>query len=157
MKSSLYVETSVISYLTARLATNTEIAGRQVATQRFWEARNQFDLYISPLVEVECSQGDPWAVQQRQNLIKELALLTPQEEIISLADTLIARQAVPAKAAQDAVHIAYAAWYGVEIIVSWNFRHIASVWARRRIEAVLRDLEYSNLVIATPEELLESP
>jgi hypothetical protein len=140
MKSSLYVETSVISYLTARLATNTEIAGRQVATQRFWEARNQFDLYISPLVEAECSQGDPWAVQQRQNLIKELALLTPQEEIISLADTLIARQAVPAKAAQDAVQIAYAAWYGVEIIVSWNFRHIASVWARRRIEAVLRDL-----------------
>lgn len=81
MKPSLYVETSVISYLTARLANNTEIAGRQVATQRIWESREQFDLYISPLVEVECSQGDPSAVQYRQNLIKDLALLTPKKRL----------------------------------------------------------------------------
>lgn len=139
------------------MANNTEIAGRQAATQRFWESREQFDLYIFPLVEAECSQGDPSAVQYRQNLIKDLALPTPQEEIIALADSLIPQQAVPAKAAQDAVHIAYAAWYRLEIIVSWNFRHIASVWARRRIEVVLRELGYCDLVITTSEELLDSP
>jgi hypothetical protein len=50
-------------------------------------------------------------------------------------------------------------WYcgqpQIEVIASWNFRHIASVWARSRIEAALQELGYGACHIATPDELTE--
>lgn len=125
------------------------------ATQRFWDSRQQFELYVSPAVLAEAGVGDTAAVALRTALLAELPLLDPQPEIARLATHLLQRQALPEKAAQDAVHIAYAAWYGLDAIVSWNFRHIASAWARQKIERALRELGYPDLVIATPEELTQ--
>jgi len=75
-----------------------------------------------------------------------LPLLEPRPEVAALAKLLLDGRVFPEKAAQDAVHIAYAAWYRLDAIVSWNFRHIASAWARQRIEHALRELGYPELV-----------
>jgi len=153
VKPRIYVETSVISYLAARPAQSAEVAGRQAATSRFWEARHQFELYVSPAVVEEARGGDEQAMVLRMTLLDELPLLEPRPEVAALAKLLLDGSVFPEKAAQDAVHIAYAAWYRLDAIVSWNFRHIASAWARQRIEHALRELGYPELVIATPEEI----
>ena len=66
MKPKVYIETSVISYLTARASRDVVVAGRQAITQDWWEERRErFDVFISELVEEEMAQGDPVAVALR--------------------------------------------------------------------------------------------
>jgi hypothetical protein len=79
------------------------------------------------------------------------------EEASYLAQLLIARRALPAKALADAAHIAVAASHQVQVVASFNFRHLASVFARAKIEATLRQLGYEPPLIATPEEVLGAP
>lgn len=131
------------------------MAGRQASTSRFWDARKEYDLYVSPTVLDEAQVGDQQAVALRVEILNEIPLLEPNAGVALLANALLNDRALPSKAGQDAMHIAYAAWYRLDAIVSWNFRHIASAWARHRIESALRNLGYSELIIATPDELTE--
>jgi hypothetical protein len=63
MKSKVYIETSVISYLTARPSRDILVAANQQVTQEWWQnRREQFDLFVSQLVEQEISSGDKDAV-----------------------------------------------------------------------------------------------
>lgn len=62
MSRKVYIETSVISYLTAKPSRNVIEAGHQQSTYLFWDKRSQFDLYASELVLAECSAGDSDAV-----------------------------------------------------------------------------------------------
>ena len=60
MRQKIYIETTIISYLAARLSNNTIVAGRQVLTQEWWEQRrDSFDLVVSELVFQEAGEGDP--------------------------------------------------------------------------------------------------
>ena len=70
----------------------------------------------------------------------------------ALAEQLLERGAFPAKAKIDALHIAIAVLSKTDIITSWNFRHIASVWARQKIEHAL---SLPLPAIVTPEEIVE--
>jgi hypothetical protein len=42
----------------------------------------------------------------------------------------------------------------VQVLASYNFRHLASVFAREKIESTLRQLGYQPPLIATPEAIL---
>ncbi|MDI9332807.1 MAG: hypothetical protein QM533_00360 [Cytophagales bacterium] len=68
---------------------------------------------------------------------------------------MIARQALPTKANDDALHIAIAAVHGIDAIASWNFKHISGAWARRKIETALAELGFTPPIIASPEALME--
>lgn len=64
--STVYVETTVLSYLTARTSRDLVVAGHQQVTQEWWEnRRSSFEVYISQLVIQEAGQGDPEAVERR--------------------------------------------------------------------------------------------
>ncbi len=66
MKPKLYLETSVLSYLTARPSRDLIVAANQQITQDWWQSRRAgFDLYVSQLVVQEVSAGDATAAQQR--------------------------------------------------------------------------------------------
>lgn len=63
MKKTVYLETSVISYLTARPSRNIVAAAWQQVTLDWWEKqRERFELVISELVRSEVSEGNPEAV-----------------------------------------------------------------------------------------------
>jgi predicted nucleic acid-binding protein len=155
MKPRVYVETSVISYLTARPSRDLSVAARQQSSHELWKSQVQYELVISDLVLAEASAGDAQAAQQRRQWLQELPVLSIDDDAQALADALIAQGALPATAYADALHIAIAASHHIEVIASWNFRHIASVWARTRIEAALATLGYGTCRIATPDELTE--
>jgi hypothetical protein len=77
-------------------------------------------------------------------------------ETIATAKSLVASGAFPPKAFADALHVAIAAPNECDAIASWNYRHIASAWARQRVEAHLRKLGLTVPAIATPDALLET-
>ena len=156
MKPRIYVETSVISYLAARPSTDAVNAARQYHSMQLWLAKSKFDLSLSTLVIDEMSEGNETAVIRRLDFAKEIALVTMPDNSAWIADALVASKALPEIAYADGLHIACAAILKFDVIASWNFRHIASIWARNKIIACLNELGVHAPTIATPEEILES-
>lgn len=83
-------------------------------------------------------------------------MLVVPDAAVDLAESLIRLEAMPAKAYADALHIACASMEHMDLIASWNFRHIASIWARQKIRDALLQLGFAAPIIATPEDLVES-
>lgn len=155
MKPRVYVETSVVSYLTASPSRDIVIAGRQQVTREWWAtAAGRFDLVISELVREEAAAGNRDAAQLRLAAISALPTVAVSAEVTRLAQALVDAGAVPMRAAQDAVHIAIAAVRQVPFLVTWNFRHIANAGARRQIEAVCGAGGIDPPVLCTPEQLV---
>jgi hypothetical protein len=156
MKSKVYIETSVISYLTARPSRDILIAANQQVTQEWWqERRPSFDVYISQLVEQEISSGDAEAVAKRQQALTDCSFLDITPEAVSLAERLIEQNAIPKQAAEDALHIAVATVSGMDYLLTWNFKHIANAAMRANVELVCRLNGYEPPVICSPMELME--
>jgi len=156
MKAKVYIETSVISYLTSRPSQDIVIAGHQQTTRDWWAThRAQFDVVASQLVVQEASAGDPQAAQQRLAVLAELELLAVTAEAIALAHALVEGGPLPAQAAEDALHIAIAVTNGIEYLITWNCKHLANASMRKDIDRICRLRGYEPIVICTPEELVE--
>ena len=84
-----------------------------------------------------------------------MIILEATEEALELAEQLVDAGAVPAKATEDAAHIAIAVTNGVEYLVTWNYRHIANATIRSQIETVCRNAGFEPTILCTPEELME--
>ena len=156
MRWKIYVETSVISYLTSRLSRDLIVAGHQQITQEWWtNHRDKFELFVSQTVLEESAGGDQEAAQQRQSAIENLPLLEVTEDAVALAKDLVRLGPLPEKAAVDALHIAIAVTNRVDYLLTWNCKHLANAALRSRIERVCRARGYDPVIICTPEELLE--
>ena len=156
MKAKVYVETSVISYLTARPNNDIRAMANQNVTIEWWETqRLNFDLFISEFVVAEASIGDPDAVQRRLAAIADIMELQATEEVRVLGQQLIRCNALPENAEVDAYHVAIATVNGIDYLLTWNCTHIANAHTRPRIEAACRALGYEPPIICTPQELTE--
>ena len=156
MKAKVYIETSVVSYLTARPNYDIRALANQNITIEWWETqRPNFDLFISEFVIAEVSLGHTEAAQRRLAVIADIMALQATEEVRTLAQELIRRNALPAKAEIDAYHVAIAAVNGIEYLLTWNCAHIANAHTRPIIESTCRALGYEPPVICTPQELTE--
>jgi predicted nucleic acid-binding protein len=154
--ASVYVETTVISYLTARPSKDLVQRAHQRLTRTWWQKRrSQFDLYVSPLVLQEAAAGNPFRARRRLGIVNGLPILQPALDAIRLARNLIDRGPIPQKAEVDALHIAIAAVHGIEYLLTWNCTHIANARMRGEIEAICRKENYEPPVLCTPEELME--
>ena len=156
MKPKVYIETSVISYLTSRPSENLIVAARQQITRNWWESRRGgYELFVSELVVNEAADGDAAAAAARLEAIDDLALIDVGEEAEALSEVFMARDLVPRTAVEDAIHLAVAVVSGMDYLLTWNFSHIANAQLRRRIGAMSIDQGYESPVICTPEELME--
>jgi predicted nucleic acid-binding protein len=153
-KSTIYIETSVVSYLTARPHRDLVIATYQQLTIEWWtHSRQDFDLYTSPLVIEEAGRGDPVVASQRLEVLQNLSLLPFTQEIEELAQCFMTGQILPAKATDDALHIAMATVYGMDYLLTWNCRHIANAQLQKQIRLVCQREGYDLPVLCTPMEL----
>ncbi len=156
MKPKVYIETSIPSYLTARLSNDLRVAANQSTTIEWWETRrSDFELFISELVIAEAGLGDPDAAQKRLGAINDLSRLTVTESVRILAQILISEGVIPNSAEVDAYHIAVAAVNGVEYLLTWNCTHIANATMRSQIEDACRQQGFEPPIICTPQELME--
>jgi len=154
MRRKVYIETSVISYLTARPSKTILGAAHQQITSAWWERRSEYELLISEAVLRECRAGDPDAAQRRLAIVADLPLLLITEDALQIAEALLKKTIIPPKAAEDALHIAIATVYGVDYLLTWNCRHIANPEIQRSIAACLEPVGLFLPFICTPEELL---
>ncbi len=154
MTRKVYLETSVVSYLTARPSKNEVEAGHQQSTYQFWDRRDEFDLFASELVLTECAAGDPEAASKRLAALRGIRLLEITAYSIELAKDLVAVSIIPAKAGEDALHISIATVHFADYLLTWNCRHIANPEIQARIAENFRRKGFFLPFICTPEELI---
>jgi predicted nucleic acid-binding protein len=153
-RSTVYIETSIVSYLTARPSRDLLVAAHQQLTVGWWDQHEaHYELFTSQVVLEEARVGDSDAAQRRMAVLTILPLLDVTAAAIQLTTTLITQRALPAQAMTDAFHIAIACVHGMEYLLTWNCTHIANAHFRSRIEQVCREAGYVPPIICTPEEL----
>jgi hypothetical protein len=154
--SSVYLETTVLSYLTAWASRDVVVAGHQATTREWWDkSRARYDLLISEVVVCEISAGDPTAAALRLEYAHGIPLLGFNDDVTALARCYQAELQLPPKAGNDILHIAFAVAYEVDYLLTWNCAHIANGHTIRRLVGLNDRLGRPTPVIVTPEELLE--
>ncbi len=155
MKPTVYLETTIIGYLAMRPSRDLLVAASQQVTHQWWDnARGDFELRASRFVVNECSAGDPVAAQERLVHLAGIPLLELSDEVNKLGALLLAGAGLPKRAQIDALHVSTAAVHGIEYLLTWNCKHIASPVFRPRMERTCREAGYEPPVICNPQELL---
>ena len=85
-KSTVYLETTIPSYLTGWPSNDLVLAGKQVVTRRWWESRrHHYKLAVSQFVIDEASAGDSSAANKRLSVLEQIPLLEIDEAVLDLA------------------------------------------------------------------------
>ena len=155
-KPSIYVETSIVSYLVGWLnQRDLTVAHNQQFTREWWSRRrSDFDLFISPVVIDEARKGDPDLAAQRLDYLATLPVLEVTSTARSLSAELLRLTGIPTKAELDALHISVAAVSGMNYLLTWNCTHIANAEILPKVYQVCRDVGYEPPFVCTPLELL---
>ena len=152
---TVYVETSIVSYLTARPARDLLAAAWQNATSRWWETqRPRFELFTSQLVVDESNEGHPEAARRRLDALADIPQLSMPDPVADLAVALLTEGALPQTATDDALHVAVCAYHGVDYLLTWNCRHIANAEMKPLMRSVCTVHGYTCPEICTPLELM---
>lgn len=155
MKPSVYIETSLVSYLVSRPSKNLIVAAQQQITNEWWDTRRvEFDLYVSQLVIGESSRGDVGEITKRLETIKDIPLLELRVEARELANILVKDKVLPEKAADDALHISVATIYGIDYLLTWNCKHMANAEIQKQLSKICGEQGYELPIICTPYELM---
>jgi hypothetical protein len=156
MQLSIYIETSVIGYLTSKPSRDLIVAAHQQITGDWWEnALRHYNAYISSVVLEEISRGDINVAQLRLEKVSSFPVLEVLPEIRNLADTYFSALDIPEKARADSYHLAIASWHGMDFLLSWNCTHIVNGRIKMMIEEINARQGIRTPIICTPEELME--
>ena len=156
MKPKVYIETTIISYLTAWPSLKPVMAGNQESTRSWWdEQRHKFALFVSEVVIDETSAGDPAASRRRIEALKDIPVLLVDDSARQLAKDLVNRTPLPEAARADSWHIAAATVNGMDYLLTWNCRHIANATLRNTMATICEEAGFRMPIICTPAELIE--
>ncbi|MBF0429266.1 MAG: type II toxin-antitoxin system VapC family toxin [Magnetococcales bacterium] len=119
MKPRLYLETSIISYLAALPSRDLIVAAHQQITHEWWaEQRDRYELFVSELVIQEIEMGDKNAAQRRLSLVESITILMLDDKTRILGEQLRNHANLPIKANADALHVALAALYRMDFLLT---------------------------------------
>ena len=151
----IYIESTIPSYVVARPARDLLQAARQQLTRDWWDLqREKHELFTSQIVLDEIAAGEREMAQRRLELMAGLIMLdlTPAAE--TLAERVLHSGLLPATADGDAAHIALATVHKLDILLTWNCRHIANAAIVGRLRRMMEAQGHTLPEIYTPEELL---
>jgi hypothetical protein len=155
--ATVYIETSIVGYLTARSRESVIFQARQQLTREWWHGRRtEYELVASQLVLDEAARGDEKAAAERLQLLAGIPLLRRADpRIEAMANELLTMHLMPEKARSDAMHVAIATVHAVEYLLTWNCKHIANAEVLPKVYRLLTDMGYFPPLIVTPEEFSE--
>jgi len=157
MKPSVYIETTVISYLTAWPGRDLIRLSHEVLTRDWWQdVRPQFDVCTSELVFQEAARGDPAAAADRVRALANIPILPITSEVYKVAKELAAAMSLPTRAEPDAVHLAATACHGISFLLTWNCRHLANAILADKIQQVCQSNGLKSPRVVTPEQLMSA-
>jgi predicted nucleic acid-binding protein len=153
---TIYIETSTVSYLRRNPAAAADSVRRQLLTERWWDwHRERYDLVTSQYVLDEAATGNEPLAAERLNHLAGIPLLPLSDQIDVVAAEIVQRAILPNDALVDALHIACSAVNAVDILLTWNCKHLANPLILPRVFRVLSDYGLTIPVICTPEDLLD--
>ena len=157
MAKSIYVETTIVSYFTARPSRDLVTAARQESTRELWpKLVSEYETYVSVLVRQEASKGDPEQVALRLHAIEVFPVLDTDEAADALAMKIMEGHGMPEEYPEDALHIAVAAVNGIDVLVTWNFAHLNNPFTRMMVRQLVENAGYRCPEVCSPDELLEA-
>jgi hypothetical protein len=152
--ATVYLETTIPSYLAGRLSRDLIAAAHQQITHEWWgRAKERFDLFISEAVLEEIRAGDSSLAARRLDLVAGLPVLAVRDDVRALVRIYYDELGLPPQAGADVLHIAFAVAYKLDYLVTWNCKHIANGQVIRRLLTLNQKLGKASPVIVTPEEL----
>lgn len=155
-KPTVYIETTIPSYLTARPTSDVVALARQVETIDWWENyRHDFELITSDLVIFEASQGNVEASKRRLDLLQDLPKLSMPLSAEKLAEYLLQKHALPKKAELDSQHVAISAVHQIDYLLTWNCKHIVNATMRDKIDLSCKAMGFTAPKLCTPAELID--
>lgn len=151
---TVYLETTIPSYLGARPSRQKPMATHQKLTHEWWRTeRHKFLLYSSLLVRMEVSRGDENAAQRRLGYLEHVTELDVLLGTDRLEAELIRLFALPPRAATDAGHLAMAILHRVDYLLTWNCTHLANATLQRDLMHYCLYHKLHVPIVCTPETL----
>jgi predicted nucleic acid-binding protein len=152
-KLRLYLDTSVLGGF-FDLEDPKRIAVAKTLMEELKSGR--VDVFLSPLVLEEINKAPEDLRDGLTDIVAQLQprLLSETEEVIHLAEDYLQERVIPEKFRDDARHIAITAFYGLDGLVSWNYRHMVNLNVKRAVNAVNLKQGYKPIEILSPEEVL---
>ncbi len=132
------------------------VAARQALTRQWWsQQRPNYRCFISAHVIEEAGAGDSTAAAQRLETLQQIEALPPTAGLESLAERVQSALDIPRKARLDAFHLAYAIYYELDYLLTWNCAHLANARRLRMLTDFLQSQSLWLPIICTPEEMVE--
>lgn len=151
---TIYIETTIVSYLVANPSRDLILAAHQKITQEWWrEERAQYHCVTSEEVLREVSLGDPAMSRRRMKALVEITVLHVDDAVRSLAKELVGEQLLPPAAVSDALHAAVATLHQVDYLLTWNCRHLANPHLQKKLRAFMAGRSLVLPEICTPIDL----
>ena len=153
----IYIESTIPSYVVARPARDLLQAARQQLTRDWWDLkRRAHEIFTSQVVLDKIAAGEAAMARQRLALLAGIPIVRATNDAEALTQRILDSGVLPANADRDAAHIALATVYELDILLSWNCRHIANAFLQGRLRKLADAAGYTLPVICTPEELLDN-
>ena len=153
-KPKIYMETTAINFVYA-----DDAPDKKADTIKLFEEIKQgkYEPYTGYNVISEINKCGQELRDKLLDLIKNhnMVIMPPNDDIHYLADLYIKEGIIPEKYRDDAVHIATASYYGMDIIISWDFQHIVKRKTILMTGIVNMREGFKQMSIHTPSEVIE--
>jgi predicted nucleic acid-binding protein len=151
VKRSIYLDSTIPSYLfDERESIKTYIE----VTRKWWdEERDNFEIYVSEESIIELSNGEYPNKQKLMNCVSEIQVLLPDARIFEIAQVYLDNYLMPRILTGDAIHLAYASYYKIDFLLTWNCNHLANANKKQHIRIINTRLNLLTPEIITPLEL----
>lgn len=153
MQEKVYLDSTIPSYYFDKrksLTTFVEV------TRKWWsEMASSYDLFISDAVLQELNRGNYPRKQEIIEFALTIPLLPLTQELEQVVEFYIANYVMPKSLVGDAVHLAYASYYNIQYLLTWNCNHLANANKRKHIRIINGRLGLSTPEIITPLELFK--
>jgi len=151
MKKTVYLDTSIPSYLFDKresIKTYIEI------TQAWWEQeRHNFDIWISQETITELGMGNYPSQQKTLECASQLQVLQPDPHITKIVQVYLDNYLMPRVLKGDALHLAYASFYKMDFLLTWNCNHLANANKKQHISIINTRLKLFTPELVTPPQL----
>ncbi len=152
MNNTVYLDSTILSYL---FDERDSLQNFITVTKDWWnQERSHFDLWISDEVLDEVSKGNYPNQRQVIECALQLPILPFDTQIQTIAQTYIDNYLMPRTLAGDALHLAYASFYQMDFLLTWNCNHLANANKQQHIRNINTRLNLSVPLIVTPLQLV---
>jgi len=145
-KISLYLDTSVIGgYYDDEFKSHTQSLFKSIEEKKY-------DVFISDLTQKELLKAPDKVRDLLADLYIEYSIIKVSTESIELANKYLSENVVGEASKDDCIHIATATVNKIDVLVSWNFKHIVNIVRIKNYNTVNTKNGYNQLEIRSPKD-----